>query len=106
MTPGPLGFYWTAALIQAIKVVVTFVLKKKKRERGKKKSIVSLSAVAFFFFLLKEPNTACAALHLLCLISISKTRKVGKAAESGFLAIEARRSESVRRLQTAGRPQR
>lgn len=84
MTPGPLGFYWTAALIQAIKVVVTFVL--------------------FFFFLLKEPNTACAALHLLCFISISKTRKVEKVAESGFPAAEARRSESVRRLQTAGRP--
>lgn len=50
MTPGLLGFYWTAALIQAIKVGVTFVRKKKKKHRQ------SVCGGFFFFFVSKNPT--------------------------------------------------
>lgn len=48
MTPGLLGFDWTVAQIQAIKIGVTFVLKKKKH----------CQSVCGGFFLLcsKEPT--------------------------------------------------
>lgn len=96
MTPGPLGFYWTAALIQAIKVVVTFVLKKKTEG---KRSSVSLCG-AFFLLSFQRAGalttaTACAALRLLCFISVENTRKAGKVAESGFPAVEAHRPKSA-----------
>lgn len=50
MTPGLLGFYWTAVQIQAIKVGVTFVLKKKKE--------ASSVCGGFFLLCFKEANTA------------------------------------------------
>lgn len=106
MTPGLLGFHWTVAQIQAIRVVVTFVLKKKETSSD---SLWWL----FFLFVLRRPKQHVKPCFSSEGFSFSKKkkrkiRKVGMMAASGFFIVEARRSSLLvmEWLQTAGRPPR
>lgn len=54
MTPGPLGFYWTAALIQAIKVVVTFGFFLLSSQRAEHSACSAASPLFYFYFKNKE----------------------------------------------------